>query len=417
MVVLSCLPETTMGPSDDSSGSVLKPEAEPPHTHPHHRRKTNGSGDDENLLLPPETSTESAPLNPEVAVFDHRWEEVRADGLYVLNVDSNSNTVEEEGRSDDVGGGSLTTTTPCEEHFYPWPPAASRGTGIAEEPRLRPPPVDSTRPQDAAQQRAECTAGNISITAGGARDEERDERETGENDEVSKLFSSTGKSSEGERGSSTHISEAKRRVSEKEIIEPNGIESEGVGHTLPAAAAGLLAKLRDSIQRRVRTVPYSAVASEDSCEVETTEDPLCGKESVDGGTASRTRGLESRVQGAEEAPHPGTEDEDKRTRMAAAVGGGARGVVDSGIQHDAATDDDADDDHGTFNRLRVDGAPSVATPAASAAPVATARVGVLFSGGLDSVVLAAMLAENGGGRGPTVPKGEAIDLINVCFDR
>lgn len=48
-----------------------------------------------------------------------------------------------------------------------------------------------------------------------------------------------------------------------------------------------------------------------------------------------------------------------------------------------------------------------------------ARVGVLFSGGLDSVVLAAMLAEAGGEgeRGPAVPEGEAIDLINVCFDR
>lgn len=52
------------------------------------------------------------------------------------------------------------------------------------------------------------------------------------------------------------------------------------------------------------------------------------------------------------------------------------------------------------------------------APV-SARVGVLFSGGLDSVVVAAMLAEGGGeGRGgPAVPEGEAIDLINVCFDR
>lgn len=48
-----------------------------------------------------------------------------------------------------------------------------------------------------------------------------------------------------------------------------------------------------------------------------------------------------------------------------------------------------------------------------------ARVGVLFSGGLDSVVLAAMLAERGGDGdgGPAVPEGEAIDLINVCFDR
>ncbi|CAN0398408.1 unnamed protein product, partial [Scytosiphon promiscuus] len=55
-------------------------------------------------------------------------------------------------------------------------------------------------------------------------------------------------------------------------------------------------------------------------------------------------------------------------------------------------------------------------------PIPAARVGVLFSGGLDSVVLAALLAEEAGGQGtggsagPAVPKGEAIDLINVCFD-
>lgn len=45
-----------------------------------------------------------------------------------------------------------------------------------------------------------------------------------------------------------------------------------------------------------------------------------------------------------------------------------------------------------------------------------ARVGVLFSGGLDSVVLAAMLAYRGAEEGSVVPEGEPIDLINVCFD-
>lgn len=48
-----------------------------------------------------------------------------------------------------------------------------------------------------------------------------------------------------------------------------------------------------------------------------------------------------------------------------------------------------------------------------------ARVGILFSGGLDSVVLAGLLAEAGGkeGRESPIPPGEPIDLINVCFDR
>ncbi|CAM9253418.1 unnamed protein product [Phaeothamnion confervicola] len=93
----------------------------------------------------------------------------------------------------------------------------------------------------------------------------------------------------------------------------------------------------------------------------------------------------------------------------------------------------------------------------SAASDAPARVAVLFSGGLDSVVLAALLAERprkddhaddnsgsgvgggcgGGGSGggssgdgggssgfgdeafwePAIPEGEPVDLINVCFDR
>ncbi|CAN0403398.1 unnamed protein product, partial [Hapterophycus canaliculatus] len=62
-------------------------------------------------------------------------------------------------------------------------------------------------------------------------------------------------------------------------------------------------------------------------------------------------------------------------------------------------------------------------PAATHAPSPAARMGVLFSGGLDSVVLAALLAEKGRGQGtggsagPAVPEGEAIDLVNVCFDR
>ncbi|CAM9361722.1 unnamed protein product [Chrysoparadoxa australica] len=59
-----------------------------------------------------------------------------------------------------------------------------------------------------------------------------------------------------------------------------------------------------------------------------------------------------------------------------------------------------------------------------------ARIGVLFSGGLDCVVLAALLAEDGtagkreeGTHGaaaqgePLLPYGTAIDLLNVCFDK
>lgn len=438
MVVLSCLPETKTGSPDERVSVVKKPGAELPNTpRPHFQQQTNGLADDENLPLPPKPAVTAeadaaSALNHEVVVSESRWEEVRADGIYVLNVDSSSSdTVEEQqGSSEGVGGASRTKkTTPCAEQLFSWPPAVSCGAVIAEEPRLRPPLplVDSTRPRDSQQQQqAGCPDGN-NPTACGARNEERDERETGKNDAMSrKLFNCSGKSSEDQSSSSS----SKRDVSEKETAEPNELESEseGVRRTLPAAAAaGLLAKLRDSIQRRVGTIPYSLAASEaPSKDIKTTAHRLYRNERGNGGTGNGNREVSVGLQGDGEALHPGPQDGDGMRNRADAAEEDARGQGDSGFEHHAtaATDDDDDgggrsgDDDGTFHHLQSDGAPSVsATTAVPATPVATARVGVLFSGGLDSVVLAAMLAEAGGERRPAVPKGEAIDLINVCFDR
>ena len=106
----------------------------------------------------------------------------------------------------------------------------------------------------------------------------------------------------------------------------------------------------------------------------------------------------------EEAAQPTAED-DARARAATKV---RPAGTDTGLKDAAAAAEDTCDDS------RDGDAPK--GTASRTAPVAS-RVGVLFSGGLDSVVLAAMLAEEGDGRRPAVPKGEAIDLINVCFDR
>lgn len=50
------------------------------------------------------------------------------------------------------------------------------------------------------------------------------------------------------------------------------------------------------------------------------------------------------------------------------------------------------------------------TASSTSSPISTAAVAVLFSGGLDSMVLAALAHYH-------CPPGECIDLINVCFDK
>lgn len=186
------------------------------------------------------------------------------------------------------------------------------------------------------------------------------------------------------------------------------------GPQISRTAEGLLAKLRGAIRSRVRTIPYPAsrvaACTETPYGSTTTMQPrnatavhLSAPQSRGGRGQSEPGGdsgtMKTSLGGIEEAVI-GEEDGDRRA--GGAVGGlvDAAGGVDrcaGGLQ--GSRDGDAEE-------------------AVAASPV-VARVGVLFSGGLDSVVLAAMLAETGGegGGGPAVPKGEAIDLINVCFDR
>lgn len=125
------------------------------------------------------------------------------------------------------------------------------------------------------------------------------------------------------------------------------------------AAATLLSRLRDSIDRRVRNIPSS---------VENKAMPFAGV----------GEGEEGRTEGTQDAILAGSWGFD----------GGSVMMSERGAVNDASM-------------------------------VPRARVGILFSGGLDSVVLAALLAEAGGreGRGSPIPPGEPIDLINVCFDR
>ena len=161
--------------------------------------------------------------------------------------------------------------------------------------------------------------------------------------------------------------------------EPSEQTSRGVTERgkMSLAAMRLLARLRDSVDRRVRTIPPSETRSRAGgiCVSREGEKDL----SVDSMPA---RG------GSRAGEKTETEDVNLSERS---------GFDDGGGIHSAGQSSAADED-------------PVGLPA---------RVGVLFSGGLDSVVLAALLAEAGGreGRGPTVQPGEAIDLINVCFDR
>lgn len=162
------------------------------------------------------------------------------------------------------------------------------------------------------------------------------------------------------------------------------VEETGDETDVSPAAAGLLLKLRASVRRRVCSIPQRFSASQGKS---LEEEPK-------GSAVLEVRG------GA------GNEDQQQTVSFG----------QDPSDSNDAETIPPSQLASGGGKRK-------------GRAAVDAARVGVLFSGGLDSVVLAAMLAEAGGrGEGVSgeegqasmaaaVPEGEAIDLINVCFDR
>lgn len=159
------------------------------------------------------------------------------------------------------------------------------------------------------------------------------------------------------------------------------------GPLISEAAEGLLVKLRSAISHRVRTIPYP------TSQIAGVGQGHTDRSGVEGARKTGLGGVREAVVG------DGEGDKQPETTVGGLVNpeGGVDGLF-GGLQGSCGGS--------------VDGA-------VVASPAAVARVGVLFSGGLDSVVLAVMLAEagEGAGRGPAVPEGEAIDLINVCFDR
>lgn len=159
---------------------------------------------------------------------------------------------------------------------------------------------------------------------------------------------------------------------------------------LSPAAAGLLSKLRGSIYRRISNIPYFNAPRGLGVE-------RGGRHLLATSDSNVKRTAEESQHTGEAAPETEPGDSPTQTTMRGAPG------LDGGTENDTSSLQFSHGDTGVTVEV-------VPIPA---------RVGVLFSGGLDSVVLAAMLAEGGneGGKGSAVPEGEAIDLVNVCFDR
>ncbi|CAM9967587.1 unnamed protein product, partial [Ectocarpus sp. 8 AP-2014] len=290
------------------------------------------------------TAIEAEDAGAVVVAAESDWEEVRADGIYVLTSDGTSATTGDGGAR--VDGNGWTAPRP---QLYRW--SVRPEAGLPEASRVLTPPG----------QRQRATGGDdVGGSAG---------------DEGSKVEAVSNEREEGGRRLGT------------------GGSDDGGGSAASAAAAGLLERLRDSIRRRVCTIPHPASRRFD-----------------------RRRRAASGDDGREEAKPQGFREfaESEKTGPGNGLGNALH-----------AKDADASATDTRPQRARNDdaagGAAATASrespAAAAAAAAAAARVGILFSGGLDSVVLAALLAEEGAeGRGPAVPEGEAIDLINVCFD-
>ncbi|CAN0330863.1 unnamed protein product [Ectocarpus sp. 12 AP-2014] len=294
---------------------------------------------------PPGTAIEAedADAGAIVVAAENDWEEVRADGIYVLTSDGTSATTGDGGARLDGNG-----WTAPRRQLYRW----------------------SVRPE------AGLAEASLGLTPPGQR-----QRTTGDDD--------VGVSA-GDEGSKVEAVGTEREEGGPRLGTWGS--DDGGGSAASAAAPGLLERLRDSIRRRVCTIPHPAsrcfdrrrrAASGDGGREEAK--PQGFQEFAESEKPGPGNGLGNALH-AEDAAASATDTRPQRVRHDGAAGGAAA----------------------TASR---------GSPPAAAAAAAAARVGILFSGGLDSVVLAALLAEEGAeGRGPAVPKGEAIDLINVCFD-
>ena len=440
MAVLSCLPEPA-GPGDTGSTESLT--APPPHAlHRRHRPDSEDEENQENEDTRPSPRAPEAPTTDAAGTLDTatrpaaqpRWEEVRADGVYVLSVDSNSGGGGGGGGGGEAetgGNGDAFTAAPCAE-LYPW--SLVRGAdGSKDAPRA---PAARRPPRSPERRRQPRCAGTNATTDGGSSSRCEGDRECGGGvgeggrpgngtTTGARVVLESGNAEGGGGDAAEAPKLATQEATPKEaarVFEEGGVrpddgpeaEREIAGRMSPAAA-GLLARLRDSIHRRVRTVPYSAIPTTPRVSpVDVMQRCPREKRGNSGGTAATGTHTDSR-DGHEEAAQPGAQDEGGV--RAAAVGrqgdadrAGLRDASAAAAAAAAAASAETREGSRGGSRSPSERVQTVAAPIAS-------RVGVLFSGGLDSVVLAAMLAEEGGGGRPAVPKGEAIDLINVCFDR
>ena len=400
MAILSCLPEPT-GPGGTGSA---KPSSPPPALG--HHPRTTSEDEDVRPLKEREQPPEVVRVPSTCSTARPHWEEVRADGIYVLDVDDGcSGAAEAKGSSGSSSGSGRRdgwAVAPCAE-LFPWPQAL--GAGVAAEPPRAPVAGDTPRSPERQRQQPVCAVDNATTDISSRREGGNGGR-VGEGDGRGKQATGARVDPENNNGNGQGDGDTRKGelATPAEATRVVGVEEEGEEETVKPngglirpAAAGLLARLRDSIHRRVRTVPYSTTTPSPPL------DDVMHCSLFGSGTARGPGEIDSR-DGHEEAAQPETE------------GGG--GTIAASVGRERG-DDKSLKDAAAATAVTCEGSRGVGAPEGAvsrAAPVAS-RVGVLFSGGLDSVVLAAMLAEEGEGRKPAVPKGEAIDLINVCFDR
>ncbi|CAM9789093.1 unnamed protein product [Scytosiphon promiscuus] len=348
MVVLSCLPLPGSGTDSDEPAPSASPRSSTP--------ATTATGAQRSPSDQPQ-------INPKtMANFDHGadsgdWEEIRADGVYVLRVDGAAAKGQAGSGAGESGGG-----TPPQAQLLPWRVLGVNGG-------LRGPPVanGASGPGSGQHQRP---AADESSTAGG----KKEPSETG--------------SGGGEGGPAAEAAEVRR---EREA--GRSPKSTGTGTRMSAAAAGLFARLRKSIRRR----PGGSRG-------------ILGREQDDTEEANKGDGVNENRHGTQQArPEDGVSDGDAGGPPSGEAPAGDTTGIDAHAEASSPSDGCSRPSRRTRSGLTEPTIDPAATPTdRTPVPIPAARVGVLFSGGLDSVVLAAA--------GPAVPKGEAIDLINVCFD-
>lgn len=207
----------------------------------------------------------------------------------------------------------------------------------------------------------------------------------------------------------------------------------GDGVEVSPAYVGLLEKLRESIRSRVRTIPQPSSHAVNQ-EVRASVKCICPCPEKDTNTTAPDRafvikqqesGVGQRESAASEGKNLDHFSKNQFTDIPESLISDR--AESASLEGNVSWNSDAHEESFKGDRVHQQAKPLAAGSVTEtsgehndgeldAGDNIPARVGVLFSGGLDSVVVAAMLAEEGAGPA-AVPRGEAIDLINVCFDR